>query len=233
MKRKIVLITGISRGLGKILAKFFSKNNWDVCGCYKNTVPDFEIPNSKFFKADISKHNEVKEFIAHCFDNFGKIDCVINNASITEPQILLKMTDAVWESVIKTNLNGTFYASKEALKNMIKQKSGSIINIASISALKSPIGAANYSAAKAGVIALTKTLAREGGRFGITANAVLPGFHLTNIANKSKKNYATAAKQESVLGVTTDAKELADFIVLLSRMKTVSGQIFNLDSRII
>jgi 3-oxoacyl-[acyl-carrier protein] reductase len=143
------------------------------------------------------------------------------------------MTSEMWSSVVKTNLSGTFYMVKESLKQMIKQKDGAIINIASISAFKSYIGSANYSASKAGVIALTKTAAREGGRFGIRSNAVLPGFHFTGMGCNASDEYIEAIKKESILNTTTDIKEIVEFIVFLSKVKTVSGQVFNFDSRLI
>jgi 3-oxoacyl-[acyl-carrier protein] reductase len=233
MNNKTVLITGSSRGIGKQLALAFSKNSWNVCGCYRKNASDFEIPNSKFFKADISNYEEVKDLIKKTVTKFGKIDCVINNASITSEATIFKMTDEMWNSVVKIDLNGTFYVVKESLKQMIKQKDGSIINIASISAFKSYIGNANYSASKAGVIALTKTAAREGGRFGIRANAVLPGFHFTGMGSNANNEYIEKIKKESVLNTTTDIKELTEFIVFLSQVKTVSGQVFNFDSRLL
>jgi 3-oxoacyl-[acyl-carrier protein] reductase len=143
------------------------------------------------------------------------------------------MTDEMWNSVLKTDLSGTFYMVKESLKQMVKQRSGSIINIASISAFKSYVGSAGYSASKAGVIALTKTAAREGGRFGVTVNAVLPGFHLSGMGGNSSSEYVDIVKKESVLNTTTDIKELTSFIVFLSQVKTVSGQMFNFDSRLL
>lgn len=233
MEKKTVLITGSSRGIGKQLALAFSKNNWNVCGCYKNNTPEFEIQNSKFFKTDISNYKEVKDLIKNTTSEFGKIDCVINNASITSGATIFKMTDEMWNSVLKTDLSGTFYMVKESLKQMIKQRSGSIINIASIAAFKSYVGSASYSASKAGVIALTKTAAREGGRFGITVNAVLPGFHLSGMGGNSSDEYIDIVKKESVLNTTTDIKEFTNFIVFLSQVKTVSGQTFNFDSRLL
>ncbi|MDR2818516.1 MAG: SDR family NAD(P)-dependent oxidoreductase [Endomicrobium sp.] len=233
MEKKTVLITGASRGIGKQLALAFSKNNWNVCGCYKNNAPEFEIQNSKFFKTDISNYKEVKDLIKNTTSEFGKIDCVINNASITSGATIFKMTDEMWNSVLKTDLSGTFYMVKESLKQMIKQRSGSIINIASIAAFKSYVGSASYSASKAGVIALTKTAAREGGRFGITVNAVLPGFHLSGMGGNSSDEYIDIVKKESVLNTTTDIKEFTNFIVFLSQVKTVSGQTFNFDSRLL
>jgi Dehydrogenases with different specificities (related to short-chain alcohol dehydrogenases) len=238
MKKKTVLITGVSRGIGKTLALYFSEKGWNVCGCYKTNKPDYELPNAKFFQCDISKRGEVKALLQNAQEAFGSLNCVINNAGITADKTIFKMTDEMWESVIQTNLNGTFYMLKEAVKIMMKQRSDddearSIINIASVSALKSYFGVANYSASKAGVIALTKTAAREAGRFGITVNAVLPGFHQTDMGNSAGKNYIEKVKEESVLNATTDIKELSEFILLLAGMKTVSGQVFNIDSRII
>ncbi|MCA6072292.1 MAG: SDR family oxidoreductase [Endomicrobium sp.] len=233
MYKKTVLITGASRGIGKQLALTFSKNNWNVCGCYKNNEPDYKIPNSKFIKTNIADKNEVKELIKNVVDEYKKIDCLVNNASITAGSTILKMTDEMWESVVETDLNGTFFMIRESLKKMIKQKSGAIINIASISAFKSYIGSASYSASKAGVIALTRTSAREYGRFGITVNAVLPGFHFTDMASNAGDVHINTIKKESVLNTTTDINELADFVVFLSQVKTVSGQIFNFDSRLI
>ena len=217
MEAKTALITGVSGGIGKVLASVFSKNGWNICGCYRSNKPNYAIPNSKFIKVDISKHSEVKELIKNSIDEFGKIDCVINSASITATAIILKMTDEMWESVIKTNLSGTFYVVKEALSTMIKQRNGSIINIASISALKSYAGAAGYSASKSGIISLTRTTAREAGRFGITVNAVLPGFHFTSMGDKSSETYVKAVKQESVLNTTTDIKELASLFPFLNQ----------------
>jgi 3-oxoacyl-[acyl-carrier protein] reductase len=233
MNNKTVLITGASRGIGKQLALTFSKNAWNVCGCYRKSVPDFEIPNAKFVKTDISIYKEVQDLVKKTVAQFGKIDCVINNASITSDATIFKMTCEMWDSVVKTDLSGTFYMVKESLKQMIKQKDGSIINIASISAFKSYICSANYSASKAGVISLTKTAAREGGCFGIRLNTVLPGFHFTNMGGTASDEYINTIKKESVLNTTTDIKELAEFIVFLSQLKTVSGQVFNFDSRLI
>ncbi len=230
---KTVLITGISRGIGKALALHFSKNGWNICGCYKTNKPDYKMQNALFSQSDISNHNDVKTLINSALGKFGSIDCVINNAAITADKTIMKMTDDMWESVIQTNLNGTFYMIKESIAAMAKKRSGSIINIASISALKAYFGAANYSASKAGVIALTKTAAREAGHFGITVNAVLPGFHLTDMGKTAGADYIEKIKSESVLNATADIAELADFVLMLARLKTVSGQAFNIDSRII
>ncbi|MDR2066729.1 MAG: SDR family oxidoreductase [Endomicrobium sp.] len=233
MQNKTVLITGLSKGIGKHLAIAFSEARWNVCGCYKNDKPDYILKNSKFVEADITIYDNVQKLVTSTIKEYGHIDCLINNAGISNSSTILKMTTDKWSCVINTNLTGAFYTTKEVLKVMNKRKSGSIINIASICAFKAFMGDANYSASKAGLIAFTKSLSREAGRFGITANAVLPGFHLTNMGSNASNAYIDEVKKESVLNTTTDIKEFTDFIVFLSELKTVSGQVFNFDSRLI
>ena len=233
MQNKTVLITGISKGIGKHLAIAFSNAQWNVCGCYKNDKPDYKLTNSKFIKADITVYENVRQLVASTVLKYGKIDCLINNAGISNPSTILKMDNDKWASVINTNLTGVFYTTKEVLKVMRKHKKGSIINIASISAFKAPLGDANYSASKAGLIAFTKSLSREGGRFGIRVNAVLPGFHFIGKGRNASNLYIDQVRKESVLNTTIDIKEFTDFIIFLSRLKTVSGQVFNFDSRLI
>jgi 3-oxoacyl-[acyl-carrier protein] reductase len=258
MQNKTVLVTGISRGIGKELALAFAQAGWSVCGCYKTNKPDFsayrhsekrslgecshysgESQNRSFyekilsFQADISNPEEAKSLIEKAQSVCGSIDCLINNASIGKNKILFKETPDNWNEVIQTNLNGTFYVLKYALDFMAKRRRGTIINIASISAFKSYAGAASYSASKAAVIAVTKTAAREGGRFGVCVNAVLPGFHLTSLGASAGEKYIEERKRESVLNVTTDMNELLTFALWLAQTKTISGQVFNIDSRII
>ncbi|MDR1418470.1 MAG: SDR family oxidoreductase [Endomicrobium sp.] len=233
MKNKTVLITGISKGIGKNLAIAFSNAGWNVCGCYNKDKPNYKLINSKFIKADITVCENVKELVASTVLEYEKIDCLINNAGISSPATILKMDSNKWSSVINTNLTGVFYTAKTVLKVMCKHKSGTIINIASISAFKTPMGDANYSVSKAGLIAFTKSLSREAGRFAVTANVVLPGFHLTNMGSNASNLYIDQVKKESVLNTTTNIKEFTDFIIFLSGLKTVSGQVFNFDSRLI
>ncbi|MDR1195366.1 MAG: SDR family oxidoreductase [Endomicrobium sp.] len=233
MQNKTVLITGISRGIGKKLALAFCEAGWNVCGCYKTNKPDYEIKDSKFFQCDISNPKQAASLVKKTCETFGKIDCLINNASIGKNKIIFKEEAQNWNEVIQTNLNGTFYMIKEALAVMAKLRGAAIINISSISAYKSYAGAASYSASKAAVIALTKTAAREGGRFGVTVNAVFPGFHFTSLGKSAGDKYIEERKNESVLNATTDMEEFIKFMLLLSQFKTVSGQVFNIDSRII
>jgi 3-oxoacyl-[acyl-carrier protein] reductase len=233
MKKKTVLITGISGGLGKEFTSVFFKAGWNICGCYKTNKPDKQFEDALFLQADISKHDDVKLLINQSVEKFGSIDCLINNAGIGKNKLISRESFSNWDEVISTNFSGAFYVLKETFDIMAKQKNGSIINISSISAYKSYVGAGSYSASKMALVALTKTAAREGGRFGIKVNAVLPGFHQTTLGKTAGKKYIDTIKEDSVLKTTTDIKELTDFILYLANAKTISGQVFNIDSRII
>ena len=143
------------------------------------------------------------------------------------------MPPADWQDVMRTNLDGAFFLTRDCGALMAKNGGGAIINIASVLGLRGAAGSANYAASKAGLVALTKSAAIELGRFGVRVNAVLPGFHLTDMGKTASKDYLERARAESVLGMTTDIAELAAFIVFLSKSLSVSGQVFNWDSRIL
>jgi 3-oxoacyl-[acyl-carrier protein] reductase len=187
---------------------------------------------AELFSAGVADHAAVKEMVRQVAERFGAIDVLVNNAGITRDRTIFKMTDEEWNSVIAANLSGAFFVLKECASAMARRKSGSIISIASLAAFKGPLGAANYASAKAGLVALTKSAAREFGRYAVRVNAVLPGFHMTDMGSSVQGGYADKARQESVLGISTDIQELAEFVIFLSTMKTVSGQVFNIDSRI-
>jgi 3-oxoacyl-[acyl-carrier protein] reductase len=229
LQNKTVVITGITGGIGQVLCKKFSNEGFNVAGCYLNNSAAAKTIQADVYKCDITNAEEVKKFISR----FKRIDCLINNAGVTQAALSLKMAESVFKNVIDVNLNGAFWVTKEAAKIMMRQKAGSIINISSISSVKSPEGAANYSASKAALNSLTKTFARELGRFNITVNAVFPGFHKTAIGAAAAGNYIENVKCESVLNTTTDINELVNFVHFLAGLKSVSGQIFNVDSRLI
>ena len=163
---------------------------------------------------------------------FGHINVIVNNAGICRDRTVVNMSDGEWDDVIQTDLNGPFYVIRE-FAPLIGAEGGAVINISSIAGIRGNFGGANYAAAKAGLIALTKTAAKELGARKISVNAVLPGFHRTDMGKALPDKYARQIEIESVLNLTTDIAELADFVVFLSRAKTVSGQVFNWDSRIV
>lgn len=235
----VVLITGGARGLGKIFTRHFLANGYTLAlNYFSSHQPAKKIQHQAgsrilLLPGDIKNPSAVKEIVARTIKKFRRIDVLVNNAAIIRDKNLVQMSENNWDEVIQTNLTAGFYLIREVARYMIKQKSGHIINIASIAGLRGNIGQANYSAAKAGLISLTKTAARELGKFNICVNAILPGFHLTDMGKAVSDEYYQQILNESVLGQTTRAEELAEFLVFLSRQKSVSGQVFNWDSRIL
>ncbi|MCK9583085.1 MAG: SDR family NAD(P)-dependent oxidoreductase, partial [Endomicrobiales bacterium] len=189
--KKTVLITGGSGYIGSNLAAIFAKNNYNIVFSYHNNFPPAaqSIATSlkdigtqcMAIKADLSKHDDAKNLVEETLKIFSKIDVLINNAATSANKLIHSMSEQEWDTVINTDLSGCFWVLKYSAFEMVKQNSGSIINISSIIALNGAKGCANYAAAKAGLIALTKTAARELGENNITVNAVLPGFHLKGL----------------------------------------------------
>ncbi|MFH1260248.1 MAG: SDR family NAD(P)-dependent oxidoreductase [Elusimicrobiota bacterium] len=240
--KKVVLITGATGGIGEFLVGAFAAERYRIAIHFKQNEQQSKclekIVNSKggeglALKADISKSEEVKDLVKKIVSKWGKIDLLINNAGVCVPEIFLRLSEANWDRTIKANLSGTFFCLRETAKMMINDRQGSIINIGSIIGVRGGIGDAGYSAAKSGLIALTKTAARELGKFNIRVNAVLPGCHQTPMLGANSPAILERARKESVLSLTTSGEELAKFVVFLSQMETVSGQVFNWDSRII
>jgi 3-oxoacyl-[acyl-carrier protein] reductase len=242
MTQQKILITGSSRGIGKALALEFARAGYKVLlhyhtqkGMARETADSIVKSggSASVFSCDLADHAAVRSMMQKITADEGNIDALINNASVCRDRTLLKMTDEEWDAVLRTDLSGTFFMTQECAKLMVKQKEGAIINIASIVGVRGSFGNANYACSKAGVIALTKSAAQELGRFAIRVNAVLPGFHLTDMGKTAPAEYIENIHKESVLGCTTDIEELTRFVVLLARSKTISGQVFNWDSRII
>jgi 3-oxoacyl-[acyl-carrier protein] reductase len=192
LKDKVALITGGGRGIGKAIALAFSREGADIVIAdinkqdAENSCLEIEARGRKTLalEMDVTDYNQVEEAINKILDKFGKIDILVNNAGITRDNLLLRMSEADWDAVINVNLKGSFNCIKAVSKPMIKQRQGKIINIASIIGLMGNPGQANYSASKAGLIALTKTTARELASRNINVNAVAPGFIQTEMTAK-------------------------------------------------
>lgn len=190
MSEKLALVTGGSRGIGKACALKLAEAGYDVIINYagnveaaNKTVEEIKAlgVTAEAYKFDISNQTEVDENIAKIIEKYGRIDILVNNAGITRDDLFIRMDADKWNAVINTNLNSAFYVTKPVVKIMMKQRSGAIVNMASIVGVYGNIGQANYCAAKAGLIGFTKSLAKELGSRNIRVNAIAPGFIETDM----------------------------------------------------
>lgn len=193
LDNKSVLVTGASRGIGRAIALYFAKNGAKVAVNYSGSeakanevVEEIKANGGTAFaiKADISSSEDVTNMVKAVVSEFGSLDVLVNNAGITRDNLLMRMKEEDWDAVINTNLKGVFLTTKAVTRQMMKQRQGRIINIASIVGVSGNAGQANYVAAKAGVIGLTKTAAKELSSRGITVNAIAPGFIETDMTGK-------------------------------------------------
>lgn len=209
MKRfcdKKIIITGGCRGIGRSIAEKFLKEGAKVAVTYNKSedavkLMQYELEEYReqlnFYKMDVCDNWQVKEVMTDIQEKFGGIDILINNAGIVKDSLMYCMDDNDWDQVIKTNLYGCFYTSKSVLYNMIRQKKGIIINMASVSGIVGIAGQANYCASKFGIIGLTKTMAKELLKKNIRVNAVAPGYVDTEmISNINMKNVKVATPEE-------------------------------------
>lgn len=193
LENKTAIVTGGSRGIGRAICVALAKEGANVVTCYSHgaegaieTVKlcqEFGV-KAKAVKADVSSNEEVAAMINGVKEEFGSIDILVNNAGITRDNLILKMNEDDFDAVIDTNLKGAFLCMQNVSKIMLRQKSGRIINISSVVGVRGNAGQTNYSASKAGLIGMTKTVAKELGSRGITVNAVAPGFIETEMTAK-------------------------------------------------
>ncbi len=187
---KLAFITGGSRGIGKAIALKLAECGYDIVINYagnteaaEKTIDEIKklSVNAEAYKFDVSNQAEVDENVAKIIEKFGRIDVLVNNAGITRDDLFIRMTEDKWSAVINTNLNSAFYVTKPVVKLMMKQRFGAIVNTTSVVGVYGNVGQANYSAAKAGLIGFTKSLAKELGARNIRVNAVAPGFIATDM----------------------------------------------------
>ena len=187
-KNKKILVTGATGGIGDSIVKKFLSLDASVLGTGTNNEKlealKKNYPKIETVKFDISEHEKIDEFIENVFSKLGGLDILINNAGITKDNLSLRMKNDEWQKIIDINLSSTFYLCKSAIKKMLKNKFGRIVNITSIVGHTGNIGQANYSASKAGVVAMSKSLAIEYAKKNISVNCVSPGFIQTKMTEK-------------------------------------------------
>ncbi len=236
-----VLITGANRGLGKALALAFGQKGHQVLVGYHQQQDQAEAVvaqiqksggQAKCFGADISQIEQAQSLVNKALDLWGSLDVLINNAGLVKDRTLLKMTPEEWRQVIDVNLTGQFWCLQAAAQAMVKQKNGSIINVVSRAAIKPGLGHGNYVAAKAGFLALTKAAALELGRFDVRVNALVPGFHVTDMSWPVWEKQQEKILAEHLLGRLGNVNELCDLVLFLAQQKSVTGQVFAFESRL-
>ena len=238
LKSQVAIVTGGSRGIGKAIALELASLGANVAINYASSSSAAEsvadtINNAGgkaiAIKADVSKSEEVDALIGSTIEKLGKIDILVNNAGITRDTLLLRMKPEDWQAVIDLNLTGVFLCTRAVSKLMLKQRSGRIINIASVAGQMGNPGQANYSAAKAGVIGMTKTLAKEFASRGITVNAVAPGFIATDMTNDIKADEILKFIPLARFGKPEEVAGMVRFLAADSAASYITGQVFNVD----
>ncbi len=240
LKDKVAIVTGGTRGIGRAIVLKLADQGANIVINYRNSDKEAEelkaILEEKgvkvlTVKCDISNFEESKNLIDKCKEEFGKIDILVNNAGITKDTLIMRMKEDDFDNVIDVNLKGTFNCAKHASAIMLKQKFGKIINMTSVVGITGNAGQVNYAASKAGVIGLTKSLARELGSRGITVNAVAPGFINTDMTKGlSDKVKEEAAKNIPLkkLGNPDDVANLVGFLAS-DLSNYITGQVINVD----
>ena len=224
-ERRVAIVTGAARGIGRGIAVQLATDGFNMVVNYRG---DQEPANSlvdelqahgveaRAIRADITNADDVAGLIEGAIAAFGKLDVLINNAGITRDMLLMRMTEEDWDAVLTTNLKGAFLCSKAAIRPMIRQRSGAIVNLTSVIGLVGNAGQANYAAAKAGLVGFTKSLAKEVGSRGITVNAVAPGFietRLTDVLSDEIKELSIKQIPLGRFGTPEDVAAAVSFLV--------------------
>ena len=241
LKGKNAIITGSNRGIGKAIVEAYAKNGANIWACARKENPDFEREMKELSEKyhvwikpiyfEMSDEEQIKGGVKRILAEKQNIDILVNNAGITRDGLLMKMTEEDFDAVIDTNLKGTFHCIRAVSRQMLRQRSGRIINLSSVSGVLGNAGQANYSASKAGVIGLTKSAARELASRGITVNAIAPGFintEMTEVLSEKVKEGATAQIPLGKFGETEDIANAAAFLAS-DEARYITGQTLHID----
>jgi len=236
---KVALVTGAAQGIGRDIALALATDGADVAICDVNleaalkTATDIEAKGIKSLalKANVAASADVTAMLEQVVEKLGRVDILVNNAGITRDGLILRMKDEDWDLVLSINLKGAFLCAKAALKHMTKQRSGTIINIASIVGAMGNAGQANYVASKAGLIGLTKTIAREYANRNITANAVAPGFIETAMTQALSENVRQELAKQIPMGKLGSPQDVANAVRFLASPEAsyITGQVVHVN----
>lgn len=240
LKDKVAIVTGGTRGIGRAIALKLADHGANIVINYRNSDKEAEALKAILeekgvkvltVKCDISNFEDSKNLMDKCKEVFGKIDILVNNAGITKDTLIMRMKEEDFDNVIDVNLKGTFNCAKHASAIMLKQRFGKIINMTSVVGIAGNAGQVNYSASKAGVIGLTKSLAKELGSRGITVNAVAPGFINTDMTASLSEKVKEEASKNIPLKRLGDPEDVANLVGFLASdaANYITGQVINVD----
>lgn len=241
LENKVAFITGARRGIGRAIALKYAQNGAD-CVLVARTAPEELAEEIRglgrralALAVDVSDAEAVESAIKGAVKEFGTIDILVNNAGVTDDGLLIRMKLDQWQRVIDVNLSGAFYATKAVARPMLKAEGGRIINITSVIGQMGNAGQANYAASKAGLIGLTKSVAKELGSRGITVNAIAPGFINTDMTAELTEESTAALLGQIPLGKLGEAEDVAELALFLASpgARYITGQTFNVDGGLV
>jgi 3-oxoacyl-[acyl-carrier protein] reductase len=239
-ENQIAIVTGAGRGIGEAIAKRLAEGGAKIACVSRSEANSAKVADAinaahpgaaKPYAVDVADKKAVEAAAAQIFADFGKVDILVNNAGITRDGLAMRMSEEDWDAVLNTNLKGAFNFIQAVMRPMIKQRSGRIVNIASVAGLMGNAGQANYAASKAGLIGLTKTLARELAGRGITVNAVAPGFIKTDMTDVLNDNIKNAVVGQIPLGRFGEPTDIAAAVAYLASADAsyITGQTLTVD----
>lgn len=236
LEGKTVLVTGAAKGIGKAIALAFAKQGCNIVLNYRSNVSDDTIKEIEAYnvkcmplQGDVSDFATAAEIVKKAKKEFGTVDVLVNNAGITKDMLLMRMSEEEFDSVIQTNLKGTFNMIRHVSSVMLKQRSGAIINMSSVVGVTGNAGQANYAASKAGVIGLAKATAKELAARGVTCNAIAPGFVETDMTAVLTDEQKSMMLEAIPLKRYGQVEDIANAAVFFAKNTYITGQVLNVD----
>lgn len=242
LENKVAIITGGARGIGKAIARKLSQEGAAIVVCdlldeIATTAEELRSEGAEALplKVDVTNLEAVESMVKTVIEKLGSVDILVNNAGIVRDALLVRMKESDWDAVLAVNLKGTFNCTKAVARSMMKQKSGKIVNIASVMGIIGNVGQANYSASKAGIIGLTKSAAKELGRRGINVNAVAPGYIVSKMTESLPENEKKKVLDLIPLGLLGYPEDVANVVAFLVSDSAgyVTGQVIPVDGGLV
>jgi len=240
LEGKVALVTGGSSGIGTATTRVFAREGAKVAFIYRKNLEGAEAnlahlkamgAEARMYQADVADFARAQEVVDDIREHFGTLDILVNNAGANWDKVIWKMTEEAWDTVVATDLKGVFNYVRASVPTFREKKTGKIVTVSSINGLRGKFGQSNYAAAKAGVIGLSKSVAREMGRSGVNVNVVCPGLIATEMIQSMPDDFKETAKKEIIIGRIGTPEEVAEVIAFLSseRARHITGEVIKVD----